>query len=72
MRSPLARTLGKTIREHRKLAGISQAELAATFVVTQSTVSKWELGWLMPDVPTLLRVAALLGFSVDDLKAVAA
>jgi len=68
VRSPLARAFGKLIAERRKAAGLGQGQVAEVLDVTQSTVSKWELGWAIPDLPTVLALADLLNFSVDDLR----
>lgn len=72
MRSPLARHVGKVIRRGREDAAMSQAELAAALNTTHQTISRYELGWVIPDLPTLITLATVLGFSLADLEGVAA
>lgn len=53
------------IRECRRHAGLSQAELAARLSTTQSAVSRWERGHESPRVNTLGRILQACGFEVD-------
>lgn len=68
MNTPFSRWFGRVLRERRDAAGVGQAELAQRFGVTQSTVSKWERGRLVPDLETVLRLEDELGFRLDDLR----
>lgn len=72
MRSPLARRTGRLLADRRKAKGLGQADVAKACDTTQPTVSRWELGWATPDLATLVILADLLGFSLDDLREVAA
>lgn len=69
MSTPFSRRFGRIISTSRAAAGVGQAELAARFGVTQSTVSKWERGRLVPDLETVLRLEDELGFRLDDIRA---
>jgi len=56
---------GALIRECRRHAGLSQAELAARLGTTQSAISRWERGHESPRVDTLGRILQACGFEVD-------
>ena len=53
------------IREARKRAGITQAELAALLGTTQSTVARWEAGAVSPTVATLDRIVGACGLMLS-------
>ena len=67
MRSKFARRFGQVVGERRRALGLSQTELAAKLETTHQTVSRWELGWAVPDLRTALRLSDALDFSVDEL-----
>ena len=51
----------------RKKRGLTQAELAAAVGVSTSAVGNWEAGLRRPRYETLLRLASVLGVTIDDL-----
>lgn len=55
------------LTERRKAAGITQEQVAAALNVTQGAVSQWERGEVLPTIPNLVKLARLLGCTVDDL-----
>ncbi len=55
------------IKELRKKAGLTQVKFAEAMGVTQSTVSQWENGRVLPDTARLPALAEALGCSVADL-----
>ena len=55
------------IRRFRKKAGLSQDELAVKLSVVRQTVSKWENGLSVPDAEMVIRMAQVLGVSVNQL-----
>ena len=55
------------LKELRKAAGLSQAQLSARVGVSQQAVGKWENGKSSPDPDTLTALAKLLGVRTDDL-----
>lgn len=57
------------IREYRKRAGMTQAELAARMDVDQSAVSLWEAGKTRPLRKMRERLAKVLGCTVEELLA---
>ncbi|MGH9032133.1 MAG: helix-turn-helix domain-containing protein [Acidimicrobiia bacterium] len=56
---------GLLIREARRDAGLTQAELATRVGTTQSAVSAWERGKETPRVDTLARILRACGFEAD-------
>lgn len=57
----------KNIRYLRTAAGLTQVKFAQEMGVTQSTVSQWESGRVLPDTAKLQKLAEVLGCSVSDL-----
>jgi predicted nucleotidyltransferase/DNA-binding XRE family transcriptional regulator len=53
------------VREARRRAGLSQAELGRRAGVAQSVVSAYESGARQPSVPMLARLVAAAGFELD-------
>lgn len=56
-----------TIAIARERAGLTQAQLAERLSVTQGAVSQWEQRLTFPRMPLLLRLADVLGCTVDEL-----
>lgn len=65
----LKQNLGINIMTHRKRQGLTQAGLAEKLNYSDKAVSKWERGESIPDVLTLMQLAALFSVKVDDLLA---
>ncbi len=59
--------IGINIATHRKAAGLTQAGLAEKLNYSDKAVSKWERGESIPDVLTLMALAAQFGITVNDL-----
>ena len=58
---------GNFLYEKRTAKGLSQAELGAILGVSNKAVSKWENGAAKPQTEKLLRLAEILGVSVEEL-----
>ena len=58
-----------TVRRHRQVAGLTQAQLAADCDVSRQTVVAIEAGDYAPSVYLALRLAAVLGTDVAPLFA---
>lgn len=58
--------MGEKLREARKAAGLSQAQLAEKVGCSQHHISRWEAGQ-EPKALTLKKLALALGCSMDDL-----
>lgn len=56
-----------TLKERREAKGFSQAELAKTLGVDQSSVSLWEKCKTFPRVDVAIRLANILGCTLDDI-----
>ena len=56
-----------TIRQHRKIKGMTQAEIAAALGVPQSNYSRWERGAIIPSVETLQKMAKAFGCQINDI-----
>ncbi|MBO5313619.1 MAG: helix-turn-helix transcriptional regulator [Clostridia bacterium] len=59
--------IGKFIAERRKMAGMTQAQLAEKLYITDRAVSKWERGISMPDSSIMLELCSVLKITVNDL-----
>lgn len=55
------------VKEYRERAGLTQTELALKVGLSQSAVAKWETAGYTPRAATLIRVADVLGVSLDQL-----
>jgi transcriptional regulator with XRE-family HTH domain len=62
-----AMPLGERIRQLRKEAGWSQAELAEKIGVDPGRVSCYEAGRITPSAEALVRLAQILNVSIDHL-----
>ena len=56
-----------SIRYYRRVADITQSELAVAIGVERSTVAKWETKKKLPDESKLQKIASFLECTVDDL-----
>lgn len=63
----LAITIGKNIMRLRRMANMTQLELAEKINYSDKSISKWEQGNGIPDVRILVQLADLFNVSVDDL-----
>jgi predicted nucleotidyltransferase/DNA-binding XRE family transcriptional regulator len=57
-------TAGTLLRQARRRAGLSQAELATAAGVTQSVISAYESGQRQPSIPALTRLIDATGFEL--------
>lgn len=51
----------------RKKAGLRQKDIATEVGVDRSTVAKWETSGVLPRADKLIRLAQILGVTVDEL-----
>ena len=63
----LAVTIGKNLTRLRKMANLTQLELAEKLNYSDKSVSKWEQGNGIPDIRILVQLSELFGVSLDDL-----
>lgn len=55
------------IKSLRKEKGLTQVQLAETFNLDQTTISKWENGKALPDSQLLIRLSKFFDVSTDYL-----
>lgn len=63
----LAVTIGKNIMRLRKMANMTQLELAEKLNYSDKSVSKWEQGNGVPDIRILIQLADMFEVTLDDL-----
>ncbi|MBE5781760.1 MAG: helix-turn-helix transcriptional regulator [Clostridiales bacterium] len=63
-------SFGKRLKEIRKGAQLTQAELAEKLMVSVQSISKWECDNAMPDIVQIVPLAAILGVTTDCLLGV--
>lgn len=61
------KTFSEKLLELRRQEGLSQEQLADRLGVTRQSVSKWESGAAVPELPKLVALSDLFGVSVDYL-----
>lgn len=59
--------IGRFIAERRKMAGLTQMQLAEKLSITDRAVSKWENGRSLPDSSIMLELCKELNITVNDL-----
>ena len=59
--------VAKNLIYYRKLANLTQAELAEKLCYSDKSVSKWERGESLPDIVVLKQIADLYKISVDTI-----
>ncbi len=59
--------IGKKLHQLRKLAGMTQEQLAEKLNVSRQTVSKWEGGTTLPDLDSMVRISRMFQVSLDEL-----
>ena len=65
--SEINEKIAKNLVYYRKVAKLTQAELAEKINYSDKSVSKWESGNGVPDVYILMKLAKLYGVTVNDL-----
>ncbi|HET9227757.1 MAG TPA: helix-turn-helix transcriptional regulator [Thermoanaerobaculia bacterium] len=65
--SDLAKVLGRKLAILRESCDLTQAELARKAGITASSLSQYEAGKRMPEIPTLFRILKALGYGLAAL-----
>ena len=60
-------TLGEKLKSARKIAGLTQEQLAEKLLVSRQAITKWEADKGMPDIENLKQLSKLLNISIDYL-----
>lgn len=63
----LAVTVGKNLTRLRRMANMTQLDLAEKLNYSDKSVSKWEQGNGIPDIRILVQLSEIFGVSLDDL-----
>ena len=63
--------LGNSLKVHRAMHDLTQAELAGLAGITRASVNAIEGGRMVPSVILALKLAKALGVTVDDLFRIA-
>lgn len=66
-KSPINKSLGEAIKEHRTKHKMTQEFVAESLGVSRQAVSKWENGTSDPSTSNLFALAKLFGISVGEL-----
>ena len=61
-------TAGKIIREARKIAGLSQQELADRAGVPRQSIARWEQGGVEPGFDTVRRLLRSCGYDLSLIR----
>ncbi len=61
--------VSNSVREHRKIAGLTQEDLAAAMSVSRQTIISIEKGKYVPSLPLALKLARFFKCSTDDVFA---
>ena len=59
--------LGKNLQILRKITNMTQEKLAEKLNVSRQTISKWELGAILPEIEKLVDLCEIFNCSVDQL-----
>ncbi|MDO5116551.1 MAG: helix-turn-helix transcriptional regulator [Synergistaceae bacterium] len=55
------------LRNIRQNRGLKVSDLASIMEVDSTTITRWETGTRVPDVNTALKIAEILGCTLDEL-----
>lgn len=59
--------IGDKLKKARKKANLSQEKVAEIINTSRSNISKYETGFLEPNIDTLKKLCELYGISADEL-----
>lgn len=59
--------VANSVREHRKIAGLTQEDLAAAMRVSRQTIISIENGKYIPSLPLALKLARFFKCSTDEM-----
>jgi len=63
----LKELFSRNLAELRRRSGMTQLELAEKLCYSDKSISKWERGEGLPDLPVACKIAEVFGVSVNDL-----
>lgn len=59
--------IGKSLKNHRESAGLTQSELAKRTGIKQQNISRWEANENNPNIIDCIKLASFYQFSIDYL-----
>lgn len=65
--SNINQTISQNLSKYRKLAGITQLELAQMLNYSDKAISKWERGESLPDITVLMQIADIFHITINEL-----
>lgn len=65
--SNINQTISQNLTKYRKLAGITQLELAQMLNYSDKAISKWERGESLPDISVLMQIADIFQITLNEL-----
>jgi transcriptional regulator with XRE-family HTH domain len=65
--SEVAKSVGRSIAEHRQLAGLTQEEVAERLDIGHEAVSRMERGLIVPTVARLIELADIFNCDITTL-----
>ncbi len=63
----LNRIISENLVSLRTKSGLTQLQVAEKINYSDKSISKWERGEAIPDIPVMLQLASLYGVSLDDM-----
>jgi len=57
----------KTLKDFRKLAGLTQDEVAEALHVSHDTISRWESGLTQPTAPQIIEICKAYKCKFEDI-----
>lgn len=61
------KTFGENLKKERKIAGLTQQQLAEKLGIKQQQLSEWECGRVEPTVFNIVAIVKALGITYDEL-----
>lgn len=61
------KSFGENLKKERKLAGLTQQQLAEKLGIKQQQLSEWECGRVEPTVFNIVAIVKALGITYDEL-----
>lgn len=59
--------IGNKLHQLRKIAGMTQEQLAEKLNVSRQTISKWESGGTTPDLDSIVKISKIFQVSLNEL-----
>lgn len=67
MEEEIKKIVTQNIRKYRKMAGLTQMEIAKKLNLSGPSVNQWENGISFPEFDKIYKLCKILNISIDDL-----